>query len=132
MGIRAAAATLGIAAGLAAIAVSSGAGQAAALTLEVDPQLGVYGVDLNHSETVALHNSPVPTMLDGVWRDHGTAFLVPMSAIYAEDDEIYVGDLSEVVAEAAESPDGMVGLGIIYPGQADALPAGLLAVGIAE
>lgn len=131
MRIRAAATTLGIGAGLTAIAISSGAGQAAALTPQIAPELGLYSVELNHSETVALNNTPLPGMLDPLWRDHGVAIIVPPAA--RSGDDVIVTDLSDAVAASAASTTGEVGLVIFDPrvGPAD-LDRNLFAVGFLD
>lgn len=130
MRVRAAVAALGIGAGSAAIIVTSGAGQAAAFTTEIIPELGLYSVELDHSETVALRNSPLPGMLDPLWRDHGVAFVVPSSA--ASTDEVIFGDFSDVVAASADSTLGEVGLVVIYPLPVDSQSRNLMAMGFVD
>ncbi|MBF6332796.1 hypothetical protein [Nocardia transvalensis] len=99
--------------GLAVIAVSSGAGQGAAFTPTIVPELGIYAVELDHAETVALHNSPLPGMLNQVWRDYGSALMI-RAETPETDGAVYEADLSDVVADAAESVDGVVGF-VITP-----------------
>ncbi|PXX68754.1 hypothetical protein DFR70_102440 [Nocardia tenerifensis] len=113
MGIRATAATLGIGAGLAAIMVSAGAGQAAAFNPVIEPDLGVYGVELDHAETVALHNSALPAALNQVWRDHGFAIYLP-STLQQAEEAVRKHNLSDVVAMSADSPEGTVALAVYY------------------
>ncbi|WP_378740521.1 hypothetical protein [Nocardia brasiliensis] len=135
MRIRATVATLGIATGLATVTASFGAGQAAAFTAMIDTDNGSYSVALNHSETVALRDSPLPGMLNPVWRDHGTAFVIPFSTYFEDEDEGATtdvrADLSDVIAETAASEDGIVLLSIVNPADPYGLPDGrsLLAVG---
>ncbi|WP_433661652.1 hypothetical protein ACQPW1_05375 [Nocardia sp. CA-128927] len=115
MRIRAAVATLGIAAGLAATAASFGAGQAAAFQPVIEPQNGVYlGVTLDHSETVALRNSPLPGMVDQLWRDRGLIDIDPRS-LYASDDDVIYADFSDAIDEAAAFRYGSVNIGIVDP-----------------
>ncbi|WP_433655500.1 hypothetical protein ACQPW1_32105 [Nocardia sp. CA-128927] len=130
MHIRAAVATLGIGAGLAAIAVSAGAGQAAAVTPLNIPEFGLYGVGLDHSESVALRNSPLPGLLDPLWRANGVAIVIPL----ADEENAYYADFSGAVAASAASPAGEVSVMLLLPTPTDAPgtnPA-LLAFGFVE
>lgn len=91
------------------------AGQAAAVSPEFAPEMGIYGVlDLNHSETVALSNSPIPAVLDGLWMSNGLIDPDPHSWLVGADGELY-GNFSDIVAEAAETPGGIVAIGIVDP-----------------
>ncbi|MFI9506921.1 hypothetical protein [Nocardia sp. NPDC052566] len=125
MHIRSAAAAFGIAAVIAMIAAPFGAGQAAAVTpFLVDPASGLYVVELDHSETVALRNSPLPRMLDPLWRGYGSAIIVP--------DDSAPGirtDFSTAVNWSADSTDGKIFVGFVPPSIGG---PGLAAMGLAS
>ncbi|WP_405167312.1 hypothetical protein OG203_20890 [Nocardia sp. NBC_01499] len=101
--------------GIAALGAAT-AGQAAAVTPEFRPEIGLYGaLDLNHSETVALSKSPIPAVLDGLWQSNGLIDADPTSWYLDEDGSHLYGNISDIVAEAADSPNGMVAIGIVDP-----------------
>ncbi|MFI6171731.1 hypothetical protein ACIBCN_33470 [Nocardia sp. NPDC051052] len=99
-----------------AVLGATAAGQAAAVSPEFAPEMGIYGIlDLNHSETVALSNSPVPAMLDGLWMSNGLIDADPTSWLRGEDGSLEYGNISDVIAEAAETPGGIVAIGLVDP-----------------
>lgn len=122
METRAVATMLGIGAGLAAVVVSSGAGQAAALTPFVVPEAGLYSVELSHSETVALRDSPLPGLLNPLWHEHGAALVLPTSS-NIEDDPL-LGEFSDVVAQSAGSATGSVIIAFFSATEPDSPAAG--------
>jgi hypothetical protein len=103
----------GVAAGV-ALAGALGAGSASALTPVWAPEAGIVGVDLNHGETTALANSPVPGLLDGFIRAHGSVDL-DKSSILPTGHTVVFADFSDIVAEAALAPNGAIGLGLADP-----------------
>lgn len=121
MSIRTAVVALGIALGGAAIAVSAGAGQAAAITPVVAPQDGIYfGVVLDHGETVALQHSPLVGMLNGPLTNEGLFYLDEKSVYNGgqEVDGVVYNDYLEfsgVTAEAAASRSGWIAIALVDP-----------------
>lgn len=113
---------LGMGAGLAAVIVSSGAGQAAALTPFVVPEAGLYSVELSHSETVALRDSPLPGLLNPLWHDYGVALVIPTRS--TSDDDLLRGEFSDVVARSAESATGSVVVAFLGAAEPDSPAAG--------
>ncbi|MCM6772764.1 hypothetical protein NDR87_06120 [Nocardia sp. CDC159] len=112
MGIRA----VVVAVGAVVAAAGVGAGQAAAFNPVIVPEADIYSVELDHSETVALHNSPLPGMLGGVWQEYGTALMFRLSLPC--DREVVSGELVDVVAESADSVDGTTVFLLQLQGQA--------------
>ncbi|WP_433682452.1 hypothetical protein [Nocardia sp. CA-119907] len=98
-----------------AAAISFGAGSAAAADPITQPDR--VGLHLNHSETEALGDGPVPALI---------TMVVPLSRIGAGlkgDSEIYHDEnggvhasLRQVITEAASHPDGTVALYLNAPG----------------
>ncbi|MEC3955127.1 hypothetical protein VMT65_18945 [Nocardia sp. CDC153] len=114
MRIRTAVATVGIAlAGAAAATVS--AGSAAAIQPVVAPQNGTYfGVVLNHGETQALANSPIPGWLDPIYESNGCNILDVDSRLPQDDNYVYA-TLPDIVNEAARDRGGVIGMAWVAP-----------------
>ncbi|MFC9440091.1 hypothetical protein [Nocardia sp. NPDC057030] len=122
METRAVATMLGIGAGLVTVIGSSGAGEAAALTPFVVPEAGLYSVELSHSETVALRDSPLPGLLNPLWHDYGVAMVLPPSST-SEVDPVR-GEFSDVVAQSAGSAFGSVVIAFLGATEPDSPAAG--------
>jgi hypothetical protein len=99
-----------------AVAGLFGTGVASALTPVWAPDHGIVGVDLNHGETAAFANSPVPGVLNAVIRDHGAVDLDKSSQLMRGHTMVFA-DFSDVVGEAAAAPNGQIGIGFADPGQ---------------
>ncbi|MGW2662791.1 hypothetical protein ACWCW7_17645 [Nocardia tengchongensis] len=92
-------------------------GQAAALAPIIEPQNGIYiGLDFNHADTVALANSPIPGMLNQPLLSAG-AEIDPASRYWYPDRTAIWGRFSDLVDEAALTPNGSVGLALVDPAQ---------------
>ncbi|WP_194817021.1 hypothetical protein [Nocardia sp. XZ_19_385] len=127
MGMRRAFATVGLAVAGAAVAGMMQAGSAAAVEPVVDPARGLYfGVVLNEQETVALSNSPLPAMLDGVYMSSATIRILGESYLDEDDENVYA-DLPEVVDTAA-ALDGIVGFALVDPAGNGGRPLRVVAV----
>ncbi|MFE2958645.1 hypothetical protein [Nocardia tengchongensis] len=114
MRIRTAMATVGIALAGAA-AVTASAGSAAAFTPHINPGGGVIvGVDLTHDETVALSNTWIPAAITQINGGHNMIAPDPYYSDLVIDGRPQ-GNLTQVVGEAAEVPDGQVGLYVVDP-----------------
>ncbi|MFE3223003.1 hypothetical protein [Nocardia sp. NPDC059228] len=91
--------------GLAGLAA---AGTASAATPFVIPQVGAAGVELNHNETQALAESPIPALIDR-YAPHNAVIvgLQPDSTLIQNGQAVFA-DMPAVVGEAADHPDGSV------------------------
>ncbi|MEV0297958.1 hypothetical protein [Nocardia sp. NPDC050710] len=102
---------------LAAAAVGLGAGTAAAMEPIAQPDQQRIGLRLDHRETAALADGPIPALI---------TMFVPLNRIGAglhRDTEIYRDEnggvhasLRQVIAEPAAHPDGTVTLYVNAPG----------------
>ncbi|MFE3188822.1 hypothetical protein ACFXHA_07405 [Nocardia sp. NPDC059240] len=116
MRIRTAVATVGIALAGAAAAATMSAGSAAAFTPYVDPGTGiVVAVDLNHDETVALANSPIPAMITQINQANNRIAPDPYFSQLPKLDGTVYATLASTVGEAAATPGGRVGLAVVDP-----------------
>ncbi|MRH87124.1 hypothetical protein GFY24_06535 [Nocardia sp. SYP-A9097] len=103
---------MGISAGLIA-----GAGQASAGTPIAQPDQGRIGVALSHDETAALADGPIPAVVSMfVPLSRMGAGLKPDTTIYRDDSGGVHASLRQVVAEAADHPDGSVVVYFNAPG----------------
>lgn len=99
----------GITAGLA------GAGSAAAVAPVTVPRTGGVGIELNHGETQAFANGPIPALIDqalpgdAIAVGIGRGSQLPMSGNHVR------ADLPSIVTEAANHANGRVAL-VLQPG----------------
>ncbi|MGV9662529.1 hypothetical protein ACWDUL_30515 [Nocardia niigatensis] len=90
--------------GLAAMA----AGTASAATPFVIPEVGAAGVELNHGETQALADSPIPALVERyVPRNSLIVGLEPDSQLTQKNGAVFA-DMPAIIGEAASHPDGSV------------------------
>lgn len=105
---------------LAAGAVASiglGAGQAAAGAPFVQLDQGRVGMQLSHDETVSLADGPVPAVVSMfVPLSRMGAGLQPDTTIYRDETGGVHASLRQVMAEAADHPDGTVTIYLNLPG----------------
>lgn len=101
----------------AALTVAAVAGQASAVTPVALPDQGVVGVGFNHSETVALSQTPLPAIL-------GSGILAPITDVHVDDqssiprgDGKIFADLPTVVRDAADAPNGKLIIALADPGR---------------
>ncbi|MCX4098772.1 hypothetical protein [Nocardia sp. alder85J] len=102
---------------IAAGAVLLGAGTAAAIVPVAQPDDGRIGLQLDHSETTALAQGPLPALI---------GLVVPAGRVGAglhQDTQLYKDDrggvhasLRQVIMEAADHPDGSVSFFLDAPG----------------
>ncbi|MEU6585223.1 hypothetical protein [Nocardia sp. NPDC046763] len=97
--------------------LAAGAGIAAAAVPEVQIDQGRVGVTLSHSETATLSDGPVPAVISMfVPLNRMGAGLRPDTAIYKDDKGGVHASLRQVIAEAADHPDGSVAIFLDLPG----------------
>jgi hypothetical protein len=107
--------TIAIAAAAATAAGLAGAGPAAAADPIVNPKTGGYGVELSHGETETLANGPIPALIDNALPGNALSVAIrPDSQLRVSGNRVYT-DLPGVTREAADHPDGRIGL-LIDPG----------------
>ncbi|UFS93410.1 hypothetical protein [Nocardia huaxiensis] len=90
-----------------------GAGSASAVQLygPHEPGDGPYvGLTLTHDETVAVANSPIPAILDGVIPNSELRYALNPGSTVPVQDSRTDASVSDVVTEAARHPDGIVSL----------------------
>ncbi|MBF6331552.1 hypothetical protein [Nocardia transvalensis] len=94
----------------AAVALALGAGTAEAATPIAYPQVGALGVELNHGETQALADGPVPALIDHYIPGRNVSVgMRPDSQLPQRDNQIFAS-MRDIVGEAADKPDGNVDL----------------------
>ncbi len=114
MRIRTVVATLGTAVVGGAIAATLTAGPAAAFKPVInDPSGIIVGVGLDHNETVAVANSPIPAVLKQAF-PHTQYWIDPASQLPQDDYYVYA-DLPAVFTEAARAPHGQIGFAVVNP-----------------
>ncbi|MFE2995934.1 hypothetical protein ACFXG4_13075 [Nocardia sp. NPDC059246] len=97
--------------------LAAGAGVAAAAEPVVQVDQGRLGVTLSHSETAALADGPVPAVISMVVPlNRMGAGLRPDTSIYKDDKGGVHASLRQVIAEAADHPDGNVAIFLDLPG----------------
>ncbi|WP_194838512.1 hypothetical protein [Nocardia sp. XZ_19_369] len=112
MDIRTAIAAAGI--GLAAVTIS--AATASAVVPITAPGV-IAGAGFSHPETVALSNSPVPSVLGiGLLAGVTAVHVDPNSSIPQQDGRVNA-DMATVFADAANSPNGKIVLALVDPAQ---------------
>ncbi|MFB8279256.1 hypothetical protein [Nocardia colli] len=79
-------------------------------------------MELSHSETVALRDSPLPGLLDPLWHDYGVALVLPPSAV--DEGDLLIGEFSDVVAQSAGSATGSVIIAFFNATELDSPAAG--------
>ncbi|QLY31779.1 hypothetical protein H0264_05555 [Nocardia huaxiensis] len=92
----------------AAVAATLSAGSAAALTPTVEP--GFLGVELTHSETVALANSPIPGWLEAA-NPPVTVWIDPASRLPQNETTVFA-TFPQIIGEAAAAPQGQIGFAL--------------------
>ncbi|MCM6775992.1 hypothetical protein NDR87_20145 [Nocardia sp. CDC159] len=115
MRIRTVVATVGTAVVGGAIAATVTAGPAAAFRPIInDARNGiVVGVGLDHGETVAVANSPIPALLDQAFPN--TQYWMDPASQLPQDDEYVYADLPAVFTETARDPQGQIAFAVVNP-----------------
>ncbi|MFJ9365514.1 hypothetical protein ACIRRA_13995 [Nocardia sp. NPDC101769] len=90
------------------LAGSAGAGTASAATPFVIPQIGAAGVELDHGETQALADSPVPALIDRYAPRNAVIVGLQPDSTFAQNGNAVFADIPAIVGEAAAHPDGSV------------------------
>ncbi|MEV6274324.1 hypothetical protein [Nocardia sp. NPDC051832] len=57
----------------------------------MDPEAGLYLVGLDHAETVAVRNSPLPAMLNGLFMSSASVVLIDIAPPYRNDRPVVAG-----------------------------------------
>ncbi|MFE3261198.1 hypothetical protein ACFXPS_39780 [Nocardia sp. NPDC059091] len=106
---------VGIVAVTAGLAAGAGVSAAAEPVVQIDQ--GRVGVTLSHSETAALADGPVPAVISMVVPlNRMGAGLRPDTTIYKDDKGGVHASLRQVIAEAADHPDGSIAIFLDLPG----------------
>ncbi|MFE2999866.1 hypothetical protein ACFXG4_33300 [Nocardia sp. NPDC059246] len=90
------------------LAGSAGAGTASAATPFVIPQISAAGVELDHGETQALAESPIPALIDRYAPHNAVILGLQPDSTLIENGHAVFADMPAVVGEAAAHPDGSV------------------------
>lgn len=99
------------------VALAAGAGQAAAGAPFAQFDQGRIGVSLSHDETAAVADGPVPAVVSMfVPLSRMGAGLQPDTSIRKDENGGVHASLRQVVAEAADHPDGSVVMYFNAPG----------------
>ncbi|WP_067683976.1 hypothetical protein [Nocardia miyunensis] len=106
-------ATVATAAGIAA--GFAGAGSAAAIAPVTVPRTGGVGVELNHGETQAFANGPIPALIDQALPGDAIAVGIGRGSQLPRNGNHVQADLPSIVTEAAGRPGGRVAL-VLQPG----------------
>lgn len=87
-----------------------GAGSAAAIAPVTVPRLGGAGVELNHGETQAFANGPIPALIDEALPPDAIAVGIGRDSQLPRSGNHVRADLPSIVTEAANKPNGRIAL----------------------
>lgn len=90
------------------LAGSAWAGTASAATPFVIPQIGAAGVELDHGETQALAESPIPALVDRYAPHDAVIVGLQPDSTLLENGHAVFADMPAIVGEAAAHPGGSV------------------------